>query len=362
MKILHVGQMIGGLDVYIRNSIAYLNGPFDFVIVHGWGDKNEPIKRNGKSVREYRISLYRKLNPMRDLKCLFQTIHIIHKEKPDFIHCHSAKGGVIGRIAGFLCGVRTFYTPHAFSFLSSQSPMKQKIYLSLEQLCRFHSYLLACSESERQLGISMVHYSKDHALCWSNAVPDIRVGAKPISAEKYICYIGRPSYQKNPFFLVRVIDKVHRIHPEMKFYLLGVGYYSPDLNALKKEIADKGLTKTIQLLPWLSHEETLKYLKYSLFYLTVSRYEGLSLSVIEAMALGKAVVASDVLGNCDCVKDGYNGRLLPLNEEKFCQAIVSLIENNDMRYEFEKNSRTSFEKNFLIDHRIGELEKIYQNT
>jgi glycosyltransferase involved in cell wall biosynthesis len=148
----------------------------------------------------------------------------------------------------------------------------------------------------------------------------------------------------------------------MKFYLLGVGYYSPDLNALKKEIADKGLTKTIQLLPWLSHEETLKYLKYSLFYLTVSRYEGLSLSVIEAMALGKAVVASDVLGNCDCVKDGYNGRLLPLNEEKFCQAIVSLIEKDDIRHEFEKNSRTSFEKNFLIDHRIGELEKIYQNT
>jgi glycosyltransferase involved in cell wall biosynthesis len=353
--------MIGGLDVYIRNSIAHLNGPFEFVIVHGIDDKNEPVKRSGEPVSEYRISLYRNLNPIRDLKCLFQTIRIIRREKPDLIHCHSAKGGVIGRIAGFLCGVRTFYTPHAFSFLSSQDPLKRKVYLFLERLCRFHSYLLACSESERQLGISRVHYSKSHALCWSNSVPDIQVDVKQLSSEKYICYIGRPSYQKNPFFLVRVIDKVHRIHPEMRFYLLGVGYYSPDLDTMKMEIADKGLTEIIHLIPWLSHDETMMYLKNSLFYMTVARYEGLPLSVIEAMALGKAVVASDVLGNCDCVKDGYNGRLIPLDEDTFCRAIVSLIEDDELRYKFEKNSRTSFVSNFLIDNSIGKLKRIYQD-
>lgn len=353
--------MIGGLDVYIRNSIAHIDGPFEFVIIHGLDDENEPVKRNGNPVREYRVSLYRKLNPIRDLKCLLQIIRIVYIEKPAAIHCHSAKGGVIGRIAGFVCGVRTFYTPHAFSFLSSQSPWKRKFYLFIERSCRLNSYLLACSESERQLGISKVHYSKSHALCWSNAVPDTKVNTKLPSMVKYICYIGRSSYQKNPFFLIRVIDRVHHIHPEIKFYILGEGYYSPDFNKMKKEIEDKGLTKTIKLLPWLNHEETLRYLKNSLFYLTVSRYEGLSLSVIEAMGLRKAIIASDVLGNCDCVKDGYNGRLLPLDEEKFCQAITFLIEKDDIRHEFEKNSKMSFEKNFLIDRRIGELEKIYQN-
>lgn len=195
--------MIGGLDVYIRNSIAHIEGPFEFVIVHSLEDKKEPVKRNGNPVREYRVSLYRKLNPIRDLKCLLQTIRIIHEEKPAAIHCHSAKGGAIGRIAGFICGVRTFYTPHAFSFLSSQSPLKRKVYLFLERLCRFDSYLLACSESEMQLGISKVHYSKSHALCWCNAVPDTKVNIESPSMVKYICYIGRSSYQKNPFFLVR---------------------------------------------------------------------------------------------------------------------------------------------------------------
>ena len=44
--------------------------------------------------------------------------------------------------------------------------------------------------------------------------------------DKYICYIGRPSYQKNPLFLVEVVKDVHILHPEVKFVLLGVGYYS----------------------------------------------------------------------------------------------------------------------------------------
>lgn len=59
------------------------------------------------------------------------------------------------------------------------------------------------------------------------------------------------------------------------------------------------------------------YVKNALFYLTTSRYEGLPLAVVETMSLGKCIVASDVLGNKDCVKDNYNGYLPPLQENLF---------------------------------------------
>ena len=132
--------------------------------------------------------------------------------------------------------------------------------------------------------------------------------------DKYICYIGRPSYQKNPLFLVEVVKDVHILHPEVKFVLLGVGYYSPELDRMKTKIAEYALEEVISLFPWLNHRETLEYVNNSLFYLTVARYEGLPLAVIEAMSLGKAIVASDVAGNKDCVQDGYNGRLIPLEK------------------------------------------------
>ena len=362
MKVLHVGQMIGGLGVYIRNTVTYISDEFEFVIVHGEGDNSKPVMKNGKEVKEYTISLYRDLNPLKDLKGLIQVIRIIQKEKPDIIHCHSAKGGFIGRMAGFLTRTKTFYTPHAFSFLSTQNKIKKRIYLFLERMARLDSFLLACSESEKELGMEQVHYKEKRAYVWSNSVPDAQTvppsGLKETSP--YICYIGRPSYQKNPFFLVNVIREVHKAYPDIRFYILGVGYYSPDLEQMKRMITQYQLENTIELFPWLSHDETMGYVKNALFYLTTSRYEGLPLAVIEAMSLGKCIVASDVLGNKDCVKDGYNGYLLPLQENLFAKKIIELIEHPDLTETFGKNSRLLFEKDFLIQNRIPYLEAIYK--
>ncbi len=361
MKVLHVGQLIGGLDVYIRNSITYSCDDFDFVVVHGEADKSGPIIKNGKQIKEYEASIYRELNPAKDAKGLVQLLRIVKAEKPDIIHCHSAKAGVLGRIAGHMVGITTLYTPHAFSFLSTPSTFKRNVYLALERMVKFNSCLLACSESERELGMKEVHYKEDNAYAWNNAVPDVSQSApKSAEAGKMVCYIGRPSYQKNTSFFVDVIKEVHKIHPEVQFKLLGVGYYSPDLKQFEKQISDYGLMDCIELLPWLSHENTMEYVKRSLFYLTVSRYEGLPLAVIEAMSLGKAIVASDVPGNRDCVKDGYNGYLLPLDKEVFAKKINDLIEDEELLSKFSRNSRTLFLEKFLINERIKELECIYR--
>lgn len=363
MKIMHVGQMIGGLDVYIRNSITHCpDDTMEFVVVCGKGDKHEPVMRHGKAVREHRISLYRSLNPLRDGLGLLQVIYWVMREKPDLIHCHSAKGGMLGRLAGWLTGTKTVYTPHAFSFLSTPSHLKGKVFRWMEKWTRMRTYLLACSESERQMGIQEVGYRESHALVWHNAVPDARlmpVPVKEVTPKAYACYIGRPCYQKNTLFLADVIKKVKDRGCELEFLLLGVGYYSSDLDLLKEKIKDYDLTDTITLKPWISHEECLGYLQRATLYVTTSLYEGLPLSVIEAMSLGKAVVASDVVGNKDCVKDGINGYLLPLDADRFAERVVALCEDEGLRKKMEKASREIFESEFFLDTQIQRLHDIY---
>ncbi len=174
MKILHMGQMIGGVGVYIKNTTTALAGDIEFVIVSGKGDGNKPFIANGEEIRELKIDLYREPS-LKDFKALWQAVAVIRRERPNLIHCHSAKGGFIGRIAGFICGVPTLYTPHAYSFLSTQSGVKRKLFLTLERVARLNSYMLACSESERELGQKEVGYSHSKALCWSNSVPDIKM-------------------------------------------------------------------------------------------------------------------------------------------------------------------------------------------
>ena len=180
--------------------------------------------------------------------------------------------------------------------------------------------------------------------------------------KKYICYIGRPSYQKNSFFLLDVVKQVVERCPHVRFLLLGVGFYSPDLERMKEIISEYHIEDKIELHPWLGHTETLEYVKKSLIYLTVARYEGLPLSVLEAMALGKASVASDVVGNRDCVKNGYNGYLLPLEANVFAEKLCGLIDNDKERERMGRNSRDLFEKEFHIENRIILLEDIYNKV
>lgn len=175
MKILHIGQMIGGLDIYIRNTIVYAGCDNEYVLVHGSQDNNRPVERNGKVVKEYGISLYRELNIWNDTKSIIQALNIVLREQPDIIHCHSAKGGIVGRLVGFLAHVPTFYTPHAFSFLCTQSRIKRMFYLGIERMTRLNAHLLACSESERMLGVNLVHYKENVAHVWSNAIPDTTI-------------------------------------------------------------------------------------------------------------------------------------------------------------------------------------------
>ena len=371
MKILHIGNLKSGIDTYVRNTVALASDDFEFVIVNGADDNSAPYMRHGKQVKTYGICMYRALNPVKDLKAVMQAVKIIRKEKPDLVHCHSAKGGVIGRFAAFLTGTKVAYTAHAFSFLSAESAKKKKVFLLLEKIAKLNSYLLACSGSERELGIKVVGFKEKKAFAWNNAVPDslpliaqnpeIAQSELPVpqAGERYITSIGRPSFQKNPLFMVEVAHGIHLKHPDIKFYLLGVGFYSPMLDDMKALIHQYGMDDTFYLLPWLSHEETLRYVNGSMLYFMTSLYEGLPISVIEAMSLGKAVVASNVLGNKDCVKDGYNGYLLPLEEKVFVEKMNELIEDDEKRKQMEKNSRAYFESDFLIDNRIKALESIY---
>lgn len=365
MKILHIGNLKSGIDTYVRNTVALAGDDFEFVIVSGADDKSEPYIRHGKSLPQYTIDMYRALNPVKDIKAVWQAVRIIRREKPDLVHCHSAKGGVIGRVAAFLCGRKSVYTAHAFSFLSAESGKKQKIFLLLEKIARLNSVLIGCSESERELAIEKVGYAEKNAFAWNNAISRIRLddiqNPKDLNPEeKFIICVGRPSYQKNPLLMVETMKRVHEKHPDVKFYLVGVGFYSPMLDETKALVNKYGLDECFVMLPWLSRAETLGYLKHAMFYMTTSLYEGLPIAVLEALAMGKAVVSSDVLGNRDCVKDGYNGFLLPIDADKFAGKCCQLIEEEMLRNEMGQKSLAYFEEAFWIDKRIGDLENLYK--
>ncbi len=148
--------------------------------------------------------------------------------------------------------------------------------------------------------------------------------------------------------------------PDIKLYLLGVGYYSPELAQVESLIKQYSLESSIELVEWLPQQDIFNYISSSDIYISTSLYEGLPLSIIEVMSLGKPIIATNVVGNKDCIFDGENGYLLPFDKDLFIEKIVELYHNRELRESMGIRSRELFLEHFCIDTQISKLKDIYE--
>ena len=368
VKVLHVAHAVGGVDIYIRQITEHLNTDlFEMVIVHGIDDtKQLYIDKGQNKIKEYKISIDRNIHPIKDIAAIFKLIAIIRKEKPNLIHAHSSKGGVLARTSSLFTNVKVLYTPNAFSFLSTPNKFKRRVFILIEKLLSPFSVLLAASYSEADRGAHNIRISEKKIEVFENSIP-------PISSEQYnreisislpeqfICSVGRPSYQKNIEEMVKVFRKINLEKPELYFVLMGVGFYSPNLEGVKKLLKEFGLEDKFIMIPWIAREDIFPIIRKSLVYISTARYEGLPYSIIEGLAIGKAFVVSDCDGNKDLVTNDSNGYVIKEAElsEKMPAAVLRLVENTELREAFERESRRRFDEKHDINKNIFKLETLY---
>lgn len=362
ITIAHIDLSSGGVEVFVRNIVENIDSNrFRSAIISTYKQTSLFYNNNNEKIKVYKIAATRDLHLIYDFVSLFQIILHVLKIKPNILHCHSAKGGFLGRLVGKMFGITTIYTPHAFSFLSTDSKKKRTVYLLLEKVAlRWTHLFIACSTSESLRGINEVGFTKDQTFVWGNPIKLPECKGEFSCNDKYACIVGRPCYQKNLGMLASVLYKLKKENISIRCFIIGAGHYSPEKGTLTKLINEFGLTDKTELLDWIPHSNILPMIKNALFIVSTSRYEGLPLSLVEAMALGKPVIATDVDGNKDCIIDGYNGYLVPLdNIDYMAEKMKYLIENSDVRKEFGQNSLIRYEQYFNITKMIHKLEDVY---
>ena len=366
LKIVHLLHSIGGVDVYLRLVLENLNTDlFENIVIHGTKDTSKPfLDKNGNRVKDYKVSIFRDISIIDDLKSLFQAYKILKKEKPNLIHAHSAKGGIIGRITGKLLGIKVIYTPHAFSYLSTQNGLKRNLFLSIEKfLANGNSLLLATSQSEKKRAVEEVGYKPKKAVVFNNCIEPITeihpLTIKKTWPEEYICTVGRPSYQKNIEQMIRVL---HEVNKEAKIHLIvmGVGPVSGQLVSVKNLIQELNIGGEVTLINWTERTNVFNIISQSKFYLSTSRYEGMPYSVIESFALSKACIVTNCDGNKDLIIDNYNGFVVDNEDIKgFKSKILKLLSDKELLDKFSKNALTSYSEKYNIKKNISQLESIY---
>lgn len=258
------------------------------------------------------------------LFAFYKLRKLIRMIQPTHIHLHSSFAGFIGRISTL--GIRSpkiFYSPHCISLMRSDIGYAKKFFFRfLEQLAnRKRSKYVACSESERQAILDAIPDAKVHLI--ENAV-DIDT-TSPISKKtcdnKVVITAGGIRPQKDPRMFADIASKLSG--PSLKFMWIGDG--DPKLKQLL-------IDANVHVTGWLNRAETIELLCSADIYLSTSAWEGMPVSLIEALLLELDIVARKVPGNCDVIKNDEYGQTF-ISSSEAIRTITDLAKGGNCHFD-----------------------------
>lgn len=294
-----VEAMGGGVFTFIVDLANELVETYDVYIAYAVREQTPEnyVSYFDKNVHLIKVKNFgRSINPTKDIKAFFEMRKIAKEIQPDIIHLHSSKSGVLGRWA--FNGKKTplFYTPHGYSFLmENHGQLKRMMYKTIEALsAKRNCTTISCSEGENNESLKLTQ----NAVYVDNGV-NIEGLQKMIDTVEVdekgdftVFTLGRICYQKNPM----LFNEIALAIPDVKFVWIGDGELRECLTA-----------PNIEILGWTERKTALqKSLQADVFLLT-SLWEGLPMSLLEAMYMKKLCVVSNAIGNRDVIHTGTNG-------------------------------------------------------
>ena len=319
--------------------------------------------------------LSREINVFKDLIALWKIYKIVKKEKPDIVHTHTAKAGALGRIAAILAGVPVrVHTFHGHVFDGYFNNAATRIFIAIERfLGRFTAKIISVSNS----------VANDVVMRY-NIVPKGKVAVIPLgfdlqrffAIDKYKGNLKKELGLNEDILLVGIVGRLvpiknHKMFLDAARKILATSHYSlttkfiivgdGELRQELEEYVDKiGIRQHVVFLGWRRDLESI-YADLDIVCLT-SLNEGTPVSLIEAMACGKPVVATDVGGVKDIVKESINGLLVPSGDvDGFRSAIINILQDNEKRMRMGDNGREFVRANFGKGRLIEDTKRLYEN-
>ncbi|TCS71932.1 glycosyltransferase involved in cell wall biosynthesis [Sulfuritortus calidifontis] len=342
-----------------------------FVICKETGPFTEALVRAG--IPFFLVpELVREISPRQDWLALHKLTRLFREQRFDIVHTHSSKTGILGRLAGRLAGVPVvMHTVHGYAFPAARNAFQFWLYLLLEWLgARITDALILLKREDAELAAKRLQVAADRLHLVPNGVDVlhyvprgeaernlIRQGHLGVTADCVaIGMVGRLWHQKNPDCFVRAAIRLLRSgHDQARFFLIGDGELRPSLEARLQEV---GCADRIRILGW--QDDVAGLLAGLDIFVLPSRWEGLSLAILEAMSSGLPVVVSDIPGNRDLVNVGVDGYVFrPDDDADLAAKLASLIADADLRRRFGTNGRRKVTDRFTLADRIDKIERIY---
>lgn len=336
---------------------------FEVHCVSTFGTQQKEVENQG--VYYHNIKIDRKINPVNNFKSILQMVKLFKKIKPDLVHVHTPVAAVLGRIAAKIAGVPTIiYTAHGFYFHEGMSLRKYQFYFNVEKLIGryFTDYIFTQSEEDYHTAVQykfLKASKKDNYLHISNGIDmDRQFNIELIDPGKtkqlkqklniksndiVVSFIGRLVKEKGILDLLESYDKL--VSENVKFIIIG------DLPESERD------NETVKLISKYRKEENIiftgqvtninEYLAISDIYCLPSYREGMPRSIIEAMCMKNAVIATDIRGSREEVINNETGYLVPLQASMYiANKIDELVNDKNKLNKFKESGYIRAKKNY----------------
>ncbi len=360
IRVMHaVESFCGGVFSSVGQIVNHLDpSRFEVTLVHSLRPETPAdfARRFAPHVRLVYLPMRREIHPGADLRAFFALRRLVLQERPDVLHLHSSKAGMLGRaVARSAREMAVFYSPRGWSFLRQDVPPARRfLFRSLERLgAGLGGTVVACSEGEYQAGRPLVRALRLIPNAVDLAELDGIVAAAPApalpsAAPLTIAICARLTAARAPTMFAEVAQLVRaRCGAQVRFVWIGAGD-SPEV------LTGAG----VEVTGWLPRPEAVRRLLQADIYLHTSLWEGMPLAILEAMALAKPVVATDVVGNRDLLLHGQTG-FLESNVSGLTAALLQLLGDSGLRSRMGQLGRRRVEAEFSLPAMIAAWQGLY---
>lgn len=321
----------------------------------------------------------RAIEPVKDSLCYFKIKRLLRELKPDIVHTHSAKAGIVGRYAAW--SLRGEWAPnrpavvhslHGLSFHRYQSSWLNRFYIAIERATGrrtdyFISVADAMTEQNRAAGIGV---DKPHVTAYSAIDEDLFMTPIPereraafrrkheIPANAVVLVtIARLFMLKGHDYIIESAKELAKRFPNVVWLFVGDGNL---MDAYKRQIRDLGLADRFRFTGLMPPDHIPLAIQSSEILVHCSLREGLARTLPQAMLCARPAISFDVDGAREVVNPNTGRLVEPKNVPQLVEACAELIADKALRERLGRAARESVQTKFAPDTMVDVIEKVYR--
>jgi glycosyltransferase involved in cell wall biosynthesis len=361
---------VGGPAVIVAELMRGLDkSQFEQILITGYCDDTEAdyLDEVATDIRATRIAgLGRSVSPLADLKAFVGLVKTIREFKPDVIHTHTAKAGVLGRIASIIAGrgaVR-IHTFHGHLLHGYFTGWKTQLVISIEKfLAGKTDHLIAIGNevkkdliaagigNEKKFSVFFPGLPTPHTETKATLRRELELGAATI----YCTFVGRLTQIKRPDRLLDIAEKMVEEKVDIHFLVAGEGEL---FESSKRRAAAQNLP--ITFLGW--RKDIAQLFAASDIAILTSDNEGIPLTLIQAAQAGLPILAPSVGSIADIVKNEKSGLLTPPLATPMAKALVTLFNDPALRNSMGAAGKAHAHEFFSLERMLRDHTGIYNSA